>query len=218
MKRLLIYLVMAFLLMHLVALVIIAHTWHGIPGGYVKNRLGLSGDKLALAKRLHGELIERHGNQKPQVVKLVIEKAKHELSLLCDDKVWFRCDCGLGQVPTGHKDREGDFRTPEGQYYVCTRNEKSKYYLFLGLSYPGPDDAERGLQLGLINQDEHDQIKEAAVARKRPPWNTELGGMVGIHGSGNALDWTRGCIALDDNDMATIWQFCSLGTPVTIKP
>ena len=202
----------------LFAAVIIIVTWNGIPGGYVKNRLRLSGDKLALAKKLHEELIAKNGGKAPRQVKLHVEKEKRRLFLHCDGQIWFQCDCGLGLSPTGHKDREGDSRTPEGEYYVCTRNEKSKYYLFLGLSYPGSADADRGLELGMISKVEHDEIKAAVQGRKRPPWTTELGGMVGIHGSGNALDWTKGCIALDDDDMATIWEFCALGTPVLIEP
>ena len=124
---------------------------------------------------------------------------------------------GLGLAPEGDKVREGDFKTPEGRLYVCTRNEVSKYHLFLGLSYPGPDDAARGLRDGLITKAQHSAILDAHRRRARPPWDTPLGGIVGIHGHGAASDWTWGCVALEDPAIEELWVACPLGTPVLIE-
>ncbi|MCS7079999.1 MAG: L,D-transpeptidase [Chloracidobacterium sp.] len=122
----------------------------------------------------------------------------------------------LGAEPNLDKEWEGDQRTPVGDFYVCTRNERSRFHLFLGLSYPNAEDAVRGLRAGLISREQHDAILQAQRARARPPWDTPLGGEIGIHGGGVNTDWTAGCVALDNADIEELWLACPLGTPVTI--
>ena len=58
----------------------------------------------------------------------------------------------------------------------------------------------------------------AQSAQKRPPWGTSLGGEIYIHGGGNAPDWTAGCIALSDADMAVLFAMASEGDTVRIIP
>lgn len=125
---------------------------------------------------------------------------------------------GLGFSPKGAKIREGDGRVPEGEYYVCTKNEQSKFTLFMGISYPNDKDAQRGLRDGIINQEEHDRIQEAISKHLRPDWETDLGGKIGIHGKGSAFDWTAGCIALDDEDIRELWPLVEKGITVKIFP
>jgi len=98
------------------------------------------------------------------------------------------------------------------------KNPRSKFFLSLGLSYPGKADAERGLATGLISAAQRDAIVAAIDAGRQPPWNTPLGGEVFIHGKrvGHRLD--RGCIALDDGDMKELYEQTSLGTAVEIQP
>ncbi len=138
-------------------------------------------------------------------------------------ELWERNHCihkfrvGLGFSPEGNKIREGDGRTPEGQYYICTKNQQSRFTLFLGLSYPNIKDADRGLKHGLINEEEYNKIKKAIEQKKRPDWSTQLGGKIGIHGKGSLFDWTAGCISLDDKDIKTLWTCVELGTPVVIS-
>ncbi|OYT72650.1 MAG: hypothetical protein CFK52_04330 [Chloracidobacterium sp. CP2_5A] len=122
----------------------------------------------------------------------------------------------LGAEPDRDKLREGDRRTPEGEFYVCTRNDRSRFHLFLGLSYPNEADAERGLRAGLLAREQYDAILQAQRQRSRPPWDTPLGGEVGIHGGGAGADWTWGCVALSNDDIEELWLACPLGAPVTI--
>lgn len=150
-------------------------------------------------------------------VELHVFKAARRLELWAGGKRLATYPVGLGLAPEGDKAREGDFRTPEGRLYVCTRNEVSKYHLFLGLSYPGPPDAARGLKAGLITRAQHDAILAAHRRRARPPWDTKLGGIVGIHGHGAGSDWTWGCVALEDPAIEELWVACPLGTPVLIE-
>ncbi len=128
----------------------------------------------------------------------------------------------------GDKRRMGDKRTPEGEFYVCTMNHSKRFYKFMGLSYPGVKHADMGLQDNLISRGEYSTIVHAISERQQPPWDTRLGGAVGIHGrmlDGSAdprlaavLNWTDGCIALDNADVDEIYSVVSLGTPVTILP
>ena len=125
---------------------------------------------------------------------------------------------GLGWEPAGHKQAEGDGRTPEGSYYVCLRNGNSSYYLSLGISYPNKEDAKAALDAGTIDQNTYRQIADAIDTWSRPPWNTALGGEIMIHGGGGSSDWTVGCIAVDNSVMDVLWKHCPNKTPVIIMP
>ncbi len=124
----------------------------------------------------------------------------------------------LGTSPEGHKEREGDGKTPEGEYFVCTKNEKSKFHRSLGLSYPNAEDAHRALDTGRISQTEYSAILSAQAENRRPPWDTPLGGFIMIHGGGTDGDWTKGCIALEDADMDILFAEVPMGTAVRILP
>ena len=145
-----------------------------------------------------------------------IYKALRALELYGDDKLIGRYKIALGGEPIGDKSMEGDKKTPEGKYYICTRNDKSKYTLFLGLNYPNEEDAQRGLKSGLIEENTLEEIILENQNGKRPDWNTLLGGTIGIHGGGNIGDWTSGCIALSNEDISIIWEYAKMNTPVDI--
>lgn len=131
-----------------------------------------------------------------------------------------RYPIGLGKEPVGHKEREGDNRTPEGDYRICWRNPKSRFHLFLGLSYPGPGDARAARGRGEIDDRVVREVERAVRTTPIacPPWKTPLGGFVGIHGHGAFADWTAGCIAVNDDDIEELWLLVGLGAPVRIAP
>lgn len=150
--------------------------------------------------------------------RLVVHKGRRQIELWSGEERVRTYRIALGLEPVTPKRRQGDYATPEGTYYVCTKNPRSKYALALGLSYPGPTDAERGLAEGLIDTGEHDAIVAAWNARKRPPWNTKLGGEIMIHGHGSSWDWTAGCIALNGQDIEELYRVVPVGTSVEIRP
>ena len=152
----------------------------------------------------------------PQGTLIKIFKQERVLKLYVNGELTNSFRIGLGSSPIGDKNQEGDRRTPTGKYYICTRNDKSRFTLFLGINYPNIKDAARGLQNGLINQQTFEEIKYANERKLQPPWKTPLGGEVGIHGGGNSSDWTWGCIALSDDDIRTLWRYAQLKTPVEI--
>ena len=149
--------------------------------------------------------------------RIVIIKSERRLELYSGGAVVRRYKIGLGLSPVEDKVRQGDRRTPEGDFYVFTRNDKSAFYLSLGLSYPNIEDAERGLRDKLISQRQHDVIVRAIKRKATPPQNTALGGDIYIHGNGASSDWTWGCVALENADMKELFDAVTVGTPVTIK-
>lgn len=114
--------------------------------------------------------------------KIIVKKSQRILELYSNDKLIRTYKIALGSNPDSDKTREGDGCTPIGEFYVFTKNDKSKFYLSLGLSYPNIEDAKRGLRDGLIAKQEHDDIITAINEKKMPLENTKLGGEIYIHG------------------------------------
>lgn len=108
----------------------------------------------------------------------------------------------LGDAPVGHKQFEGDERTPEGRYFIGSRNPNSAYHLSLYITYPNAED------------------RAFAEAHGRSP-----GGLIFIHGQPNDLrsgrirgDWTDGCIAVSNDEIEALWAMIPDGTPIDIMP
>jgi murein L,D-transpeptidase YafK len=150
--------------------------------------------------------------------KVVVEKGARRLRLYAGGELVRVRHIALGFTPEGDKVRQGDGRTPEGEYKVCMKNPKSNFYLSLGLTYPNAEDAERGLRDGLITQAQHKSITRALTAGRCPPWNTALGGEIFIHGGGTGRDWTFGCVALENPEIKELFDTLPEGTPVRIDP
>jgi murein L,D-transpeptidase YafK len=137
--------------------------------------------------------------------RVVVRKAERQLQLMRGDRVLRTFEVALGLTPTGHKQREGDFRTPEGNYRLAGRNPNSDFFLAIQVNYPGPDDLRRASQEGV-----------------------SPGGQIMIHGQPNrpskpleyyqTKDWTNGCIAVSNADMVDIWLMTPDNTPIQILP
>lgn len=138
-------------------------------------------------------------------------------------KVFYEISFGGGGV--GYKVRKGDMVTPVGRYAIGWVNRESRFELFFGITYPNGKDAERGFARGIISREEANYLQVLEKAHHAPPQNTNLGGMIGIHGvgMGNAelhrvLNWTDGCIALDNDQIYELSSWISPGMVVEIKP
>ncbi len=150
----------------------------------------------------------------PQVV---VSKSKRQLQLYAGGQVVRTYRVALGTNPVDDKVRQGDRATPEGDFYVCVKNARSNFYLSLGLSYPNAEDAARGLRDRLITRTEYERIMRAIRGKRRPPWDTALGGEIFIHGGGTEGDWTWGCVALSNTDIKELFDALPMGTPVRIE-
>jgi murein L,D-transpeptidase YafK len=139
--------------------------------------------------------------------RVVVKKAERRLYLMRDGQALQSYEIALGFQPLGHKAREGDGRTPEGRYVLDRRNDRSRFYKALHISYPNPRDRLRA---------EH---------RDSSP-----GGMILIHGQPSGPsggrdrptriegDWTLGCIAVSNREIEEIWSLTADGTPIEILP
>lgn len=141
--------------------------------------------------------------QSAPVDHILIDKSDRTMWLLSAGKI-VRTYTGikLGDAPVGHKQFEGDEKTPEGIYRINGRNPGSRYHLSLRISYPNA--ADRAF---------------AARAGRSP------GGDIFIHGQPNAspaetlpFDWTDGCVAVSNRHIREIWGIVRNGTKVTIRP
>lgn len=133
----------------------------------------------------------------PEVTSVQVQKAERKMYLLHNDKVLKSYDIALGFEPLGHKQFEGDGKTPEGAYFITHKNPDSDYHLSLGISYPNVADAA---------------FAETAA---KPP-----GGDIFIHGGPtkkvSRRDWTAGCIAVSDKEIEVIYSMIKPGTPIFI--
>lgn len=150
--------------------------------------------------------------------KLVLKKSERKLYLFEDEKLIKIYKIALGFAPEGNKEKQGDGKTPEGEFYIFTKNPKSRFYLSLGLSYPNIPAAERGLNAKLINRAEYNAIIKAIGEKKMPPQKTALGGEIYIHGGGAEKDWTWGCAALENEEIKELFESVPVGAKVIIEP
>ncbi|CAN5414208.1 L,D-transpeptidase [soil metagenome] len=149
---------------------------------------------------------------------LVIKKSSRLLQIYDDKNLIKTYKIALGFAPKKDKEIEGDGKTPEGEFYVFTKNENSKFHLSLGISYPNIEDAKRGLKEQIITQKEHDTIVEAIRQKQMPPQKTKLGGEIYLHGGGISSDWTEGCVALKNEEIKEIFDAIPIGATVKILP
>jgi murein L,D-transpeptidase YafK len=166
------------------------------------------------------EILNPKSTDRKLVIKeprIVIKKYLRRLELFDGERLVKVYTIVLGSAPDKDKEIEGDGRTPDGNFYVFTKNSRSKFHLSLGLSYPNIPAAERGLAAGIINREEYDSIVRAIKDGKMPPQKTRLGGEIYIHGGGVESDWTEGCIALNDSEIEELYAAVPLGCPVTIS-
>jgi len=165
-------------------------------------------------------------NKDKKDIKILIYKSKKKMEVYKDGILKIYQDILLSPFWREKKQVRGDKKTPEGKYYICCKNNKSKYSYFLGISYPNDEDALHGLKSNRITVKEFLQIEDAIKNKQKPPWNTKLGGNIGIHGTGKGkefqskwnINWTDGCIAIPDNTMENLYDLVEIGTPVVILP
>jgi len=162
-----------------------------------------------------------------QDIVVLVEKSANKMTIFYQGNPLKSFLCVSGVNPQGDKQRQGDNRTPEGQFFITEKDRLNDHpYLgrkWLGLSYPTPVHAQKGLENSLINSDQYNEIVGAAAQKVLPPQNTALGGWIGIHGgredlTKQGLNWTEGCLALQDADLEVLYSMVQYGTPVIIVP
>ncbi|MFZ5957933.1 L,D-transpeptidase family protein [Pseudomonas knackmussii] len=140
-----------------------------------------------------------------QAVSILVHKAERKMWLIGTNGPLREYPISLGANPQGHKQKEGDERTPEGHYVIDWRNDHSAAHLSLHISYPNQGDLQLAQQLGV-----------------KPGGNIMIHGLTNGWGAlGNLhrlYDWTNGCIAVSNSEMEEIWSLVPNGTPIDIQP
>ncbi len=149
--------------------------------------------------------------------RLVIKKKSRLLKVFDGKKLIKTYKISLGFDAEGDKRVEGDGKTPIGEFYVFAKNDQSKFYLSIGLSYPNAEAAKRGLREKIISSEEYEAIMKAVEEKRMPPQKTALGGEIYIHGGGAETNWTKGCVAVRDEEMKEIFNAVEVGAKVFIS-
>lgn len=138
------------------------------------------------------------------VDRILVEKSKRRMQLYCGNNVVKTYKIALGKNPIGHKEKQGDFKTPEGIYKITGKNPQSQFYKSLRISYPNQQDI---------------------ICAKKNCVNP--GGDIMVHGLnkksawiGKAhtnMDWTHGCIAVSNEEIEEIYSLTKVGATIEIK-
>ena len=114
--------------------------------------------------------------------------------------------------------------TPTGEFRVAWINRSSTFNIFFGLSFPNEEHTERAYQRHLIDIDTYYSLRTALSEGRLPPQDTPLGGKIGIHGLGlgdlaihRKFDWTKGCVALTNEEIEQLAEWVQVGTRVVIR-
>ena len=137
-------------------------------------------------------------------VSLVVEKFSRRCIVYKSGKKIREFEVELGVNWLGDKMQKGDKATPEGKYFVTVKKSgrNTIYHKALLINFPNADDKRR-----------FNQLKAAGIINR----NAQIGGAIEIHGGGGkGIDWTDGCVALENRDMDNLYALCSVGTPVAI--
>jgi murein L,D-transpeptidase YafK len=133
-------------------------------------------------------------------------------------------DISIGRFGATDAKQRGDNMTPLGYFTIGWITSNSRYHRFLGLNYPDLETASRAFFKGLISKNEWLDIRRANKSGSRPPQNTTLGGLIGIHGIGDGdpavhqdYNWTNGCVALTNEEIDQLLEWVTVGTPVEIR-
>jgi murein L,D-transpeptidase YafK len=168
---------------------------------------GKEDELIALQKKIEAleQKVFTFAIRKGSLDKIVIEKKARRLMLISKGEVLKAYKIALGGNPIGPKERQGDNKTPEGTYIIDSRNRDSRYHRSLHISYPNEKDRKRAKELGV-----------------------SPGGNIMIHGIKNGfswvgdsqaeVDWTKGCVAVTDEEIEEIDKLAPNGTIVEIRP
>lgn len=119
---------------------------------------------------------------------IIINKSAHKLYLIREGQIDSVYDIEIGSRPFLDKEKEGDFKTPEGLYLVKRKlvTPHTRFHKAYLWDYPNKQDRE---------------------LRK-------TGSLIEIHGMGSGLspseggfDWTHGCTAMSNEDIDKIFPY-----------
>ena len=139
------------------------------------------------------------------VDRLIVMKSERKMIAFAGNRELKTYKIALGGAPLGHKQFEGDRKTPEGIYTINDRNPNSASHKNLGVSYPNANDS--------------------AIAEAQ---GKSAGGDIKVHGLRNGWgwigkchrfkDWTLGCIAVTDAEIDELYRAVKPDAVIDIRP
>ncbi|MBA1421050.1 MAG: L,D-transpeptidase family protein [Epsilonproteobacteria bacterium] len=138
--------------------------------------------------------------------RIVVIKKERKMYLYKNGKIEQTIPVSLGKNPLGQKEKKGDYKTPEGEFFIHRKLCSPKYYRSLCISYPRPEDKARAAAKGLNPGGD-------ITIHAQPKWNAD--------GKGDsytlAHNWTQGCVAVTNSAMKELWYAVREGVPITIR-
>lgn len=165
---------------------------------------------FALGMQNHASAAQNNHASVVHADHISIHKNAHTMELSSNGAIVATYSVAIGPGGSGPKEREGDKVTPVGRYHIVSRSP-SVFHIFMRLDYPNADDRARFAELK----------KNGTL-----PKNATIGGDVGIHGAPaqaewkkihKTVDWTLGCIAVDDDEIEKVAAMVPDGTVVDIE-
>lgn len=159
-----------------------------------------------------------------EVVKVRVFKSERRLTLVDKNNNNIKTySISLGRSPVGHKERQGDNKTPEGSYILDYKKPDSAFYKAIHVNYPNKKDIEEAKKKGI--KDPGDSIMIHGLPNNISKHTEFLAGL-GLNELAEDLvrlalpyiDWTQGCIAVKDSDMDEIYKLVKTPTPIFIYP
>ncbi len=157
---------------------------------------------------------------------LVVDRKNYYVELYSGNTKIKTYRAAFGKNRSSVKTAPDDFVTPVGEFKICEKIDSSEYYKKLMLNYPTLKDAAEGLKRGIISESEFHKIKSAQENNECPPFDTQLGGNISIHGLGKfniifknlpfVFNWTNGSIAISNEGMDELFSVMKIGDDVKI--
>jgi murein L,D-transpeptidase YafK len=142
---------------------------------------------------------------------IVVDKSDYELKVY-DDEGWYATyPIVFGSKDLSDKMREGDKRTPTGNFRIILKKIHNKWGPELLLDYP--------------NEESYRRFNERKAKGLVPP-NARIGNGIAIHATrpgeewtvDNFYNWTDGCVSVKYTEMKDLFSYIPVGTPVKIQP
>jgi len=163
-------------------------------------------DQYSLAECREEMLNAEDYSEDGGIDRILIVKKDRKMYLYKEGKVQSVIPVSLGKNPVGHKQQQGDNRTPEGEFFIHRKLCSPKYYRSLCISYPRPADKAKAKARGVNPGGD-------ITIHAQPTWNADGKG----DGYTLSRNWTQGCVAVTNSEMKKLWYAVREGVPITIR-
>lgn len=153
--------------------------------------------------------------EKPVITRILVSKKNKQVILFQNDQIVRTYNAVFGRNLEGHKVQEGDSKTPEGVYFIESKNSRSAFHLALKVSYPNAEDRKRAKAIG-VSAGGDIMIHGTPTVTEDRAKETKRILMEELQSLG--INWTDGCIAVTNPEIEEIYSLVKAKTPIEICP